>query len=114
MHHPPIWTGIPAWDELGLPEADRQALGEVIARHAHVRRIVAGHVHRAITGELASRAVLVVPSTYVQMRLEFGSQELELADEPAGFAVHTVQRGELMSHVQPVEYVTSPRRPGAS
>jgi 3',5'-cyclic-AMP phosphodiesterase len=102
MHHPPLWTGIPAWDELGLPGADRQALGEVIARHAHVHRIVAGHVHRTITGELAGRSVLVVPSTYVQMRLKFGSHELELADEPAGVAVHTVQHGELMSHVQPV------------
>jgi Icc protein len=104
MHHPPLWTGVPAWDELGLPAADRRALGEVVGRHPQVRRIVGGHVHRTISGELAGHAVLTVPSTYVQMRLEFGSQELELADEPAGFAVHTVQHGELMSHVQPVEY----------
>jgi 3',5'-cyclic-AMP phosphodiesterase len=103
MHHPPVWTGIPAWDELGLPDADREALGEVIARHPHVRRIVGGHLHRTITCELAGRAVLTIPSTYVQLRLEFGSQELELADEPAGFAVHTVRDGELMSHVQPVD-----------
>jgi 3',5'-cyclic-AMP phosphodiesterase len=103
MHHPPLWTGIPAWDELGLPRADREALGEVIARHPHVRRIVGGHLHRTITGELAGRAILIAPSTYVQMRLEFGAQELELADEPAGFAVHALRDGELVSHVQPVE-----------
>jgi 3',5'-cyclic-AMP phosphodiesterase len=24
MHHPPLVTGVPAWDELGLPVADRR------------------------------------------------------------------------------------------
>lgn len=103
MHHPPLLTGIPVWDELGLPDADRKALGDVIARHPQVRRIIAGHMHRTIIGELAGRAVLTVPSTYVQSRLDFHMQELELADEPAGFAVHTVLDGEVVSHVQPVE-----------
>ncbi len=102
MHHPPLLTGVPVWDELGLPDADRQALGEVIARHPQVRRIVAGHFHRTIIGQLAGRAVLAVPSTYLQFRLDFRSQELEFAHDPAGFAVHSVLDGELVSHVQPV------------
>jgi Icc-related predicted phosphoesterase len=102
MHHPPIVTGIPAWDEIGLHDADRQALAEVIERHPQVRRLVAGHVHRAIGGELAGRGVLVVPSTYVQARLNFAMQELELSADPAGFAVHAVVDGELVSHVQSV------------
>ncbi len=103
MHHPPLLTGIPVWDELGLPDADRQALGEVVARHPQVRRIVAGHMHRTMIGELAGRPVLTVPSTYVQTRLDFRLQKIVLADEPAGFAVHAVLDGELVSHVQPVE-----------
>ena len=102
MHHPPLLTGVPLWDELGLPAADRQALGQVITRHPQVCRIVAGHMHRTIIGELAGRAVLTVPSTYVQARLDFRLQEIELADEPAGFAVHAILDGELVSHVQPV------------
>jgi hypothetical protein len=103
MHHPPVLTGIPAWDELGLPDADRRALADVIERHPQVRRLVAGHAHRLMTGGLAGRSVLTVPSTYVQTRLTFGSDEIELApDEPAGFAVHVVVDGELTSHVQPV------------
>ena len=72
-----------------------------VERHRQVRRLVAGHVHRTITAEFAGRAVLTVPSTYVQARLNFGS-ELELAAEPAGFALHAVFDGELASHVQPV------------
>ena len=102
MHHPPLVTGVPVWDELGLPAADRRALGAVLERHPQVRRIVAGHVHRTITANLAGRAVLTVPSTYVQTRLNFGSQEIELAAEPAGFAMHAVLDGEVVSHLQPV------------
>jgi Icc protein len=102
MHHPPLVTGIPVWDEIGLPPADRHALGAVIERHRQVRRLVAGHVHRTVTGELAGRSVLTVPSTYVQARLNFAMQELELAAEPAGFALHAVVDGDLISHVQPV------------
>ena len=103
MHHPPLATGVPAWDELGLPVADRMTLGEVLERHPQVQRLVAGHVHRTITANLAGRAVLTVPSTYVQARLTFGSQEIELAAEPAGFAMHAVLDGELISHLQPVD-----------
>jgi Icc protein len=102
MHHPPLATGVPAWDEFGLPLADRRSLGGVLERHPQVRRVGAGHVHRAITGDLAGRGVLTVPSTYVQSRLEFGSEVVELAAEPAGFALHAVVDGELISHLQPI------------
>ena len=102
LHHPPVSTGIAAWDEIGLPVADRRALAEVLHRHAQVRRIIAGHVHRTMTAELAGRAVLTVPSTYVQTRLSFNSDEIETVAEPPGFAVHALLDGELASHVQPV------------
>jgi 3',5'-cyclic-AMP phosphodiesterase len=102
MHHPPILTGSAVWDDLGLPSADRAAFRDVIARHGQVRRIVAGHVHRTMTGEMAGTPVLTVPSTYVQARLNFDSQELELTPDPAGFGVHVVVEGELTSHVEPI------------
>src|SRR5205823_4651503 len=85
-----------------LMSADRRALGDVLERHRQVRRVVAGHVHRTMTAELAGRAVLAVPSTYVQTRLSFNSDEIETAAEPPGFAVHALLAGELASHVQPV------------
>ncbi|HEV2811923.1 MAG TPA: metallophosphoesterase [Solirubrobacteraceae bacterium] len=102
MHHTPLVTGVPVWDEYGLPAAARRALAEVVARHAQVRRLVGGHVHRTITADLAGRPVMSVPSTYVQGRLNLGAREFELSDEPAGFALHVVVDGELASHVQPV------------
>jgi hypothetical protein len=102
MHHPPFTVGIPVWDAIGLPPADRRALGEILGRHPQVQRVVAGHVHRAIAAELGGRAVLSVPSTYVQGLLDFNATELELSADPPGFAVHTLVDGQLVSHIQPV------------
>jgi 3',5'-cyclic AMP phosphodiesterase CpdA len=102
MHHPPFTVGIPVWDAIGLPPADRRALGEILGRHPQVQRVVAGHLHRAIAAELGGRAVLSVPSTYVQGLLDFNATELELSADPPGFAVHTLVDGQLVSHIQPV------------
>jgi 3',5'-cyclic-AMP phosphodiesterase len=102
MHHPPFFVGIAPWDAIGLRPADRERLGEVLSRHAHVERVVAGHVHRAITTELGGRPVMSVPSTYVQGLLDFDAAELALSDDPPGFAVHALVEGKLVSHVQPV------------
>jgi 3',5'-cyclic AMP phosphodiesterase CpdA len=102
MHHPPLRTGIPAWDAIGLADTSRRRLGDVVGRHRQVSRIVAGHLHRTIAGELGGRSVLTVPSTYVQGRLDFRAREAGLAAEPAAFAVHTVLDGEVVSHIQPI------------
>jgi 3',5'-cyclic AMP phosphodiesterase CpdA len=102
MHHSPLVTGVPAWDEFGLPAADRRGLCEVIQRHPQVRRLVGGHLHRTITSEFAGRPLLTVPSTYVQAQPNFRSGEIRWAHEGAGFALHAVLHGELISHVAPV------------
>jgi 3',5'-cyclic-AMP phosphodiesterase len=102
MHHPPLATGIPPLDAIALPAEDRRALAAVVGRHPQVRRLVGGHMHRAITADLAGRAVLAVPSTYMQARLDLLSDQLELVPEPAGFAVHVLLDGQLISHVQRV------------
>jgi 3',5'-cyclic-AMP phosphodiesterase len=102
LHHAPIATGIPGFDKVGLAPADRRALGGVIEAHPQVRRIVAGHLHRTLAGELGGRNVLAVPSTYVQGLLEFGAEEIQVSAEPSGFAVHAFLDDELVSHVQPV------------
>lgn len=102
MHHPPIVTGAPAWDAMGLPDADRSALADVIARHAQVRRLVAGHVHHAVVGELAGVVTVLAPSTYKQMQLDLSSPDFRLTDAPPGFVVHTLLDGEVRSHVHAV------------
>jgi 3',5'-cyclic AMP phosphodiesterase CpdA len=102
MHHPPLSTGSPAWDRVGLPAVDRRALGDVLERHPQVRRIVAGHMHRTITAELAGRAVLAVPSTFVQAELSFSADQIKFVVAPCGYAVHALLDSELASHIQAV------------
>lgn len=102
MHHPPLSTGIPVCDEVGLRPAHREALGHVIERHEQVQALVGGHTHRAMTGQLAGRPVVTAPSTYVQTRLTLGLDVFELSDEPSGFIVHALLDGKVVSHLQPV------------
>lgn len=102
-HHPPLRFGVRAWDEIGLPGADREALGEIVGRHPQLLRIVCGHLHRALSAELAGRPVFVAPSAYAQAELGLTADAgIEIGDEPPGFAVHVLAHGSLVSHVQPL------------
>jgi hypothetical protein len=65
-----------------------------------VTRIVAGHVHRSIVAELAGRAVVTVPSTYLQATLDFTAPKLTMRPDPPGFAVHALREGSLATHLQ--------------
>lgn len=99
LHHPPLVTGAPALDDARLGDESRRALGDVVARHPHVHRVIAGHVHRVMTGACGGAAVLTAPSTYVQLELDFADARLRPAAEPSGFVLHVVADGELVSHV---------------
>jgi 3',5'-cyclic-AMP phosphodiesterase len=102
LHHPPLLTGAAIFDEIALAPADQLALGEVVQRHPHIRRIVAGHLHWTVTAELDGCGVLVAPSTYVQAVLDFDADEIRLSAEPPGFVVHAWLDGELVSYVRAV------------
>ena len=103
MHHPPLVTGITALDALGLAAEDRAALGGLLARFPQVRRVIAGHVHRAAFGVLGGCAVVTCPSTHLEARLEIGGSEIVLEPGAPGFALHVLlDDGEMVSHVQPV------------
>lgn len=100
MHHPPLTTAIPTFDAIGLAPEWRAALAEVLARHPQVLRVIAGHVHRPIVAELADRAVVSIPSTYLQAVLKFAPAPIEMSADPPGFAIHAFRDGALTSHVQ--------------
>ena len=102
MHHPPLLTGITVLDEIGLPAEQRAALGELLARHPHVRRVVAGHVHRAAFALLGGCGVVTAPSTNLQARLEIGARAFDFRPEPPGFLLPVALDGDDVSHVQPL------------
>jgi 3',5'-cyclic-AMP phosphodiesterase len=100
MHHPPLATGIPAWDEINFTVAERAALGEVVARQPQILGIVGGHLHRVVAGSLGGVPVLAVPSIYVQVAPEFGAENTPQGnEEPPGFGVHVLRDGELTLQV---------------
>jgi 3',5'-cyclic-AMP phosphodiesterase len=100
LHHPPLLTEIPTFERIGLEPGSRDALAEVVGRHPQVARIVAGHVHRSIVAELAGRAVVTAPSTYLQAALDFTAPKLQMRPDPPGFAVHALRDGSLATHLQ--------------
>jgi 3',5'-cyclic-AMP phosphodiesterase len=99
MHHPPLVTHVPGIDALALAAGDRAALADLVDRHPNVMLIIAGHVHRAILGELAGRRVLSAPSTYIGFELDLLAEQLDDVPTPPGYVVHLLRDGELASHV---------------
>ena len=97
MHHPPLLHGHPGrGTRSACPTPIAPALGEIVAGHPQVRRIVAGHVHRAALGSVGGCPVFTCPSTWIQGLLDFGHpDELRSCAEPPGFAVHVAVAGEL-------------------
>jgi 3',5'-cyclic AMP phosphodiesterase CpdA len=102
LHHPPLVTALPPFDGICLSAAERAGLAEVLKRHPQVRRVLCGHIHRTIVAELGGRAVLAIPSTYRQARLDFAAGEFALSEDAAGFAIHAWTGEDLASHVQTI------------
>jgi 3',5'-cyclic-AMP phosphodiesterase len=111
MHHPPVLIGVGVLDAIALAEADRLAVGELMAANPQVKRIVGGHVHRGAVGAAGGCPVFICPSSYLQLALDLGpDSEIALVREPPCFALHVTLGAELISHVVPVGDYGSPFR----
>jgi 3',5'-cyclic-AMP phosphodiesterase len=76
---------------------------ELLARWPHLRRVVAGHVHRAAFGLLGGCPVFACPSTHLQVPLDPAGADIVLEPAPPAFALHALlDGGEVVTHVQPV------------
>lgn len=99
MHHPPIVTGARAWDRIGIAERDRQALGDVLARHSQVRMVVGGHLHRTIASQLVGCPVLAAPAIYETALPDFEAYELKLGGSAPSYVFHVLADDNVISHV---------------
>lgn len=110
MHHPPFSTGIRHMDDMGLREG-AEALEALLMRHPQVERVLCGHLHRSITRRFGGTVAMTALSTAHQIALGLTAESAPAFNfEPPGFYVHTVQAGQLVTHLQPVEDFGGPQR----
>jgi 3',5'-cyclic-AMP phosphodiesterase len=105
LHHPPVLSGVRSMDTIALAVDDRAALEDLLGGHPQVRAITCGHVHTTMTTSFAGRPLLICPSTNSTLRLDLRADDelpFAVSDQPAGFAVHALVDGRLVSHVQPL------------
>jgi Icc protein len=99
MHHPPFMTGIRCMDELALEPRSAARLGELVARHGRVERIVCGHVHRPIQARWNGTLVSICPSTAYQGILNLRGDTYDAATaEPPAYQIHYWNGTELVTH----------------
>ena len=108
LHHPPLVCGIASMDAIGLRNSAE--LGEVIAGHDNVLRVLAGHVHRPITTAFAGSILMVAPSTAHQVTLDLtGAGASSFVFEPPAFYLHHLADDcGLVSHMVYVESFEGP------
>jgi 3',5'-cyclic AMP phosphodiesterase CpdA len=93
LHHPPFATYDLLFDQIGLRDAD--LLTPVIARHRQVARMICGHHHRLVIGQVAHAPVIVAPSTSwtYGLALHEGQQIAPKTAERPGWMLHVWDRG---------------------
>lgn len=113
VHHPPVPTGHPVLDTMGLRDAD--ALAAVLADAPWVRAICHGHIHRDSEAWLGETPVLGAPSTAFQFPAhpDHGAYDLR----PPGARVLWLTDDGLHSEVlrlPTLEHVPVEKKPAAA
>ncbi|GAA0781557.1 phosphodiesterase [Roseibium denhamense] len=108
LHHPPALSGIAHMDAIGL--IDAPALAEVIQPHAHVERLLCGHLHRPIISGFAGKIMTLAPSTCHQVVLDLTENgPAHFNFEPAAFFLHRyTQETGTVTHTAYVESYPGP------
>lgn len=100
LHHPPFATYDLLFDKIGLVDGDLFA--SVIARHRQVVRVICGHHHRTVFGQVAHAPVVAAPSTSwaYGLALHAGQEIAPKTSEAPGWMLHVwTEQGGLASHV---------------
>jgi 3',5'-cyclic-AMP phosphodiesterase len=103
LHHPPFMTGIEHMDRQNLRNA--QELATVVQRHARVRLVAAGHVHRSTHTIFAGVPASICPAPNHAVALDLcAALPPSLKVEPPGLHLHAWDRCDkrLVTHYVPI------------
>jgi 3',5'-cyclic AMP phosphodiesterase CpdA len=108
MHHPPHPTGFAGMDAMALRNG--AAFYEVLRRHSNVRHIVAGHVHRTISGSCQGIGFSVFKSTCHQQPMDFETMDTSLSvNEPAAYGILFLGPDAVLVHTEDYELSQEPQ-----
>ncbi len=98
MHHPPFATGIGFMDAAACANGAR--LGEIVARHPNILRIICGHVHRPVHAAFGGTIASICPGIAYQVPLLLGAQApAGLLYQAPAYQLHVwTQHGGLVTH----------------
>ncbi len=108
MHHPPLLTGIAQYDRIALDNRDDFAA--VVAANEQVTRILCGHHHRMICGNIAQAICYVAPAIAYQFELAHDAAvNVGFVLEPSMYLLHdwTLATG-CITHAMYVERFPGP------
>jgi Icc protein len=105
LHHPPFVTGIAHMDRQNLRNAGD--LATALARHARVRLLAAGHVHRAVLTMLAGIPATICPAPSHAVALDLAERDPPaLMVEPPALHLHAwfpgSGFGDVVTHLVPI------------
>jgi Icc protein len=106
LHHPPVPVGVPFMDSIRL--LDGEDMAKVLARHRHVVRVLAGHLHRVVTATVGGTTLTVAPSTYRQVGLCLRDDgPIGYVPEPTGFLLHMLNGAGCVTHTVAVSHAAA-------
>jgi 3',5'-cyclic AMP phosphodiesterase CpdA len=98
LHHPPFLTGIPQFDATALRQIDE--FRDIVAASPQVRRVLCGHIHRYIFGNIAQATCIVGPAIAYPFMLTLDPAIKEgFVLEPSAFLLHAWSKNTgIMTH----------------
>lgn len=95
MHHPPVETGLPWLDRIGLE--GRELLQALLVEESRIRLVCSGHVHHELSQRVGSAEVVTTPST----GLEFSpsSTAALYVQAPPGYRIVELGEGSYATRV---------------
>ena len=102
QHHPPFKIGIPVADQIGMK--DVEDYGRLIAKHANIERILAGHVHCHVQRRFQGTIALTCPSTSLQTHVDLSQQNTLAAvmSTPACLLHYWSAKTGLVTYTSPI------------